>query len=222
MERTRARRGIDGGIYRRAPDRLLQTAAIAAGVILAMTGALVWRAQPLFVGVPRWQTMTAAVLTLIGGSAVVVTALSRGWRYAPWVLACATAVAMPTLMIGVLGGGPDETVRQVARAVTAARTGDEPLGVSRVFVRNLVFYTGRRHVDLIDDAQLDAFLRQDARALIVVPADILDRVEAAGTPRATRLAEFRYFNEGGLRLRSILWPEAARDVQRVVLVATRP
>ncbi len=222
MERTRARRGIDGGLYRRAPDRLLQTAAIAAGVILAVAGALVWRAQPLFVGVPRWQTMTAAVLTLTGGSAVVVTALSRGWRYAPWVLACATAVAMPALMIGALGGGPDETVRQVARAVTAARTGDEPVGVSRVFVRNLVFYTGQRHIDLIDDAQLDAFLRQDARALIVVPADILARVEAAGTPRATRLAEFRYFNEGGLRLRSILWPEPARDVQRVLLVATRP
>ena len=94
--------------------------------------------------------------------------------------------------------------------------------MSRVFVRNLVFYTGQRQVDLIDDAQLDAFLRQDARALIVVPADVLARVEAAGTPPATRLAEFAYFNEGGLRLRSILWPEAARDVQRVLLVATRP
>jgi hypothetical protein len=129
---------------------------------------------------------------------------------------------MPALMIGTLGGGPDETVRQVARALTTARRAGEPLGVSRVFVRNLVFYTGQRQIDLIDDTQLDAFLRQDARALVVVPAEILDRVEASGTPRATRLAEFHYFNEGGLRLRSILWPEAARDVQRVLLVATRP
>ena len=89
-------------------------------------------------------------------------------------------------------------------------------------MRNLVFYTGLRQIDLIDDAQLDAFLRQEGRALVVVPADVLDRVEASGTPRATRLGEFRYFNEGGLRLRSILWPDPARDVQRVLLVATRP
>jgi hypothetical protein len=36
------------------------------------------------------------------------------------------------------------------------------------------------------------------------------------------LGEFRYFNEGGMRLRSVLWPDPARDVQRVLLVATRP
>ncbi len=222
MERTRSRRGLDGGLYRRAPDRLLQAAAIGAGLILAAAGLLVWRAQPLFAGVPPWQTMTAAVLTSAGGFAVSATALSAKWRFAPWMLAAATAVAMPALIIGVLGGGPVESVRQVAQAVLSARRAEEPVGVSRVFVRSLVFYTGVRQTDLIDDAQLDAFLRQDGRALVVVPVEILDRVEASGTPRGVRLGEFRYFNEGGLRLRSILWPDPARDVQRVVLVATRP
>ncbi|MGE0362553.1 MAG: ArnT family glycosyltransferase [Vicinamibacterales bacterium] len=222
MERTRARRGLDGGLYRQAPDRLLQGAAIAAGVLLTAAGALLWRAQPLFVGVPAWQTTLAAGITVSGGVAVVAAAATSWWRLAPWVLAAATAVAMPAMMIGALGGGPDETVRQVARAVAAARRGGEPIGVSRAFVRNLVFYTGVRQTDLIDDAQLDAFLRQSGRALVVAPADVLERVEAAGAPRATRLGEFAYFNEGGLRLRSLLSPDLARDVQRVLLVATAP
>jgi len=222
IERTRARRGLDGGLYRQAPDRLLQTGSVLAGLVLAVTGGLVWQAQPLFVGVPAWYTVTAAAITATGGLAVIVAAFSRWWRHAPWVLAWAAAAAMPALMIGTLGGGPDETVRQVARAVTEARRAGEPVGVSRVFVRNLVFYTGTRQTDLIDDEQLAAFLRQDGRALVVVPADVLARVEAAGVPAPVRLAEFRYFNEAGLRLRSILWPDPERDVQRVLLVATRP
>ncbi len=222
MERTRARRGLDGGLYRQSPDRLFQGGAVAAGGLLALVGGLVWRAQPLFVGVPAWQTQAAAIIAGTGGLAVVATALSPRWRFAPWVLAGATALAMPAAMIGTLGGGPDETVSQVARAVVAARRGGEAVGVSRAFVRNLVFYTGVRQTDLIDDTQLDAFLRQTGRALVVVPADVLQRVEAAGTPRATRLGEFRYFNEGGLRLRSLLWPDPERDVERVLLVATAP
>ena len=129
---------------------------------------------------------------------------------------------MPAMIVGTLGGGPDETVGQVARAVVAARRAGEPIGVAGVFVRNLVFYTGVRQIDLFDDAQLDAFLRQDGRALAVVPVESLERVETAGAPAAVRLGEFRYFNEGGLRLRSVLWPDPARDVQRVLLVATRP
>lgn len=222
IERTRSRRGLDGGLYRQAPDRLLQTGAVLAGLMLAVSGALVWRAQPLFVGVPAWYTATAAAITTTGGLAVILAALSRWWRHAPWVLAWAAGAAMPALMIGTLGGGPDETVRQVARAVAAARRADEPVGVSRVFVRNLVFYTGTRQIDLIDDEQLTAFLRQQGRALVVVPADVLPRLEAGGVPPPVRLGEFRYFNEGGLRLRSILWPDPERDVQRVLLVATRP
>ncbi len=222
LERTRARRGLDGGLYRQAPDRLFQAAAMAAGLLLAVAGGLVWRARPLFVGVPDWQTTLAAGVSVAGGVAVIVIALSRWWRHAPWALAWATALAMPALTIGVLGGGPDEAVVRVGRAVADARRSDEPIGVSRVFVRNLVFYTGARQVDLIDDAQLEAFLRQAGRALVVVPADVLERVEAAGAPRPIRLGEFAYFNEGGLRLRSILWPDPERDVQRVLLVATRP
>ena len=53
-----------------------------------------------------------------------------------------------------------------------------------------------------------------------MPAEVLDRVESAGAPRAQRVAEFSYLNEAGLRLRSFLWPDPAHDVQRVLLVRT--
>ncbi len=220
-ERTRSRRGLDGGLYRQAPDRMLQGASLAAGAILLVAAGLVWRARPLFVDIPAWQAQSAAAVIAASGVAVVVVALSRAWRQAPWALAFASAVALPALVLGALAGGPDDTVHRVARAVVAARHGREPIGVSRVFVRNLVFYTGVKQTDLINDEQLTVFLSQAEPALVVVPADILARVEAAGAPRAMRVAEFAYLNEAGLRLRSFLWPDPARDVQRVLLVRTR-
>ncbi len=221
VDRTRARRGLDGGLYRQQPDRALQAASLASGAMLLVAAALLWRARPLFVDIPAWQSMAAAVAIGLGGAIVVLVALSRAWRHAPWVLVWASAVALPALVLGALGGGPQDAVQRVARAVVDTRQANEPVGVSRVFVRNLLFYTGVKQTDLITDEQLTVFLRQSGHALVVVPADVLDRVEAAGAPRATRLAEFPYLNEAGLRLRSFLWPDPARDVQRVLLVRTR-
>jgi hypothetical protein len=148
-------------------------------------------------------------------------AVSRRWKRAPWAIAVASGVAMPAMILGGLAGGREDAVRHAAAAVLSARRAAEPVGVSQVFVRNLVFYTGIRQTDLITDEQLTAFLSQSQRALVVAPRAVLERVEAAGAPRAVRVAEFAYLNEAGLRLRSFLWPDPARDVQRVVLVATR-
>jgi len=221
MERVRSRRGLDGGLYQSRPDRGLQVASVTSGLILVLAGALLWRARPLFVELPPLHSAVAAGVTALAGLAVIVTSLSRAWRDAPWVLAIGSSLALPALVIGGLAGGPEDAVHKAAQAVRAARRADEPIGVSRVFVRNLVFYTGLRQTDLIDDEQLTAFLGQEGRALIVVPLADLDRVEAAGARKATRLAEFAYLNEAGLRLRSFLWPDPARDVQRIVLVSTR-
>ena len=220
VDRTRSRRGLDGGMYRQPPDRGLQVASLASGAILLASAALLWRARPLFIDVPVGQSAGAAAVIGVAGAAVVVVALSRAWRQAPWALAFASAVAMPALVLGTLAGGPNDAVHHVAQAVLQARHANEPVGVSRVFVRNLIFYTGVTQTDLITDEQLIGFLSQPSPALVVAPAHVLDRVEAAGAPRATRLAEVPYLNQAGLRLRSFLWPDPARDVQRVVLVRT--
>lgn len=221
VERTRARRGLDGGLYRAPADRGLQAATLIAGVVLLAAGALLGRAQPLFVEMAPVRVFAAAAAITAAGVAVIVVALSRWWKHGPWAVAIASAVALPALVLGGLGGGQEDAVRRAATAVVAARRAAEPVGVSRVFVRNLVFYTGVKQTDLIDDAQLTAFLSQAGRALILVPVTDLERVERLGAPRPIRLAEFAYLNEAGLRLRSFLWPDPARDVQRIVLVATR-
>ena len=36
-----------------------------------------------------------------------------------------------------------------------------------------------------------------------------------------RIAELPYFNEAGIRVRTLLWPDPARDLTRAVLVANR-
>lgn len=221
MERGRSRRGLDGGLYQQRPDRGLQLACLASGAILMLAGALLWRARPLFVELPTWHSAVAAVVVALAGLAVMATALTRAWRDAPWVLAIGSSLALPALVLGSLAGGADDALHRVAARVRAERRADEPIGVSRVFVRNLVFYTGVRQVDLINDEQLTAFLAQDTRALVVLPLADLERVEAAGARPPRRLAEYAYLNQAGLRLRSFLWPDPARDVQRVVLVSTR-
>lgn len=220
-ERTRTRRGLDGGLYQSGPHRGIQAAAVASGGLLILTGALLYRAQPLFVELPAWQSATAAIVIVGAGLAVMATAWSRWWQAAPWVLAVGSAMALPAFVLGGLGGGPEDAVHKAAQAITAARRGDEAEGVSRVFVRNLVFYTGRRTTDLINDDQVVAFLAQPARVLVVLPLRDLERVEAAAGTRWVRLAEFPYLNEAGLRLRSFLQPDPARDVQRIVLIANR-
>lgn len=221
VDRTRPRRGLDGGMFPRGAHRGIQAATVASGLLLLLTGALLFRARPLFIELPAWQSALASAVIVGAGAAAIATAVSRAWRSGPWVLAVGSAVALPALVLGGLGGGPEDAVHKAAAAVRVARRADEPVGVSRVFVRNLVFYTGRRTTDLITDEQVVAFLSQADRALVVLPLEDLERVEATGGPRVIRLAEFQYLNEAGLRLRSFLWPDPARDVRRIVLVANR-
>ena len=92
---------------------------------------------------------------------------------------------------------------------------------SGVFVRNLVFYAGVKTTDVIGDEQARNFLAQPDRALMVAPASEVDRLEREQGVKLTRIAELLYFNEAGIRVRTLLWPERDRDLTRVVLVSNR-
>jgi hypothetical protein len=65
------------------------------------------------------------------------------------------------------------------------------------------------------------FLGQSDRALMVAPASEIDRLEREHGVKVQRLAELLYFNEAGIRVRTLLWPDRERDLTKVVLVSNR-
>ena len=221
VERTQEWRGHDG--VRSRPRRALPVVAgsVLSGLFLCALGLLLYRAQPLLINLQPIYTSIAAVLIIALGALVILTAIRNSWRAAPVVLAIAAAITLPTIQYGALAGGGDDTVQQMARLVMQNRTRHEPVGTYGVFVRNLVFYSGTKTTDIIDDEQARNFLAQPDRALMVAPVEWIDRLERERGLKLHRIAELPYFNEAGIRVRTLLWPEPSRDLSRVVLVANR-
>ncbi|MEO7157088.1 MAG: hypothetical protein ABI039_05980, partial [Vicinamibacterales bacterium] len=221
VERTQEWRGFDG--VRSRPRRALPVVvgSLLSGIFFVTLAILLYRAQPLLINVePRFTTLAAGLIA-VGGLGVMVMAASGNWRSAPLMIAVAAAVTLPAVQFGALSSGGDDTVRQLAKLVEQNRHGQEPVGTLGVFVRNLVFYSGVKTIDVIGDDQAKDFLGQADRALMVAAVDQIDRLEREHGVKVVRLAELRYFNEAGIRVRTLLWPEPDRDLTRVVLVANR-
>jgi hypothetical protein len=178
---------------------------------------LLYRAQPLFHNVPSFNTLLVAGIIAASGVAVIVVSCTSGWRSAPGMLAFSTAIAFALLPYGVLAAAHDSTVVQMAARVTTAYRPGDAIGTYQVFVRNLVFYTGLKHTDIIHDEHLVDWLSRNERALVVMQEADADRLEAGGLSMQ-RLVELPYFNEGAIRVRMLLWPEPAADIAKVVLV----
>ena len=221
VERTQEWRGLDGA--RSMPRRAMPVivGSFASGVFFVTLAVLLYRAQPLLINVqPAYTTVASAAIALVG-ALVIITSVSGQWRSAPIVIALAALVTLPAVQYGALSSGGDDTVRQMARLVQDHRTANEEIGTMGVFVRNLVFYSGLKTTDVITDEQARDFLSQANRALMVAPAETIDRLEQERGVKVTRLAELRYFNEAGIRVRTLLWPDPTRDLTRVVLVSNR-
>jgi 4-amino-4-deoxy-L-arabinose transferase-like glycosyltransferase len=221
IERTQQWRGLDG--TRSRPRRALGVVigSILSGAFLCVLGVLLIRAQPLLINVQPLYTTVAGATVAILGVLVMLTAASSQWRSAPAVLAIAAAITLPTIQYGALSSGGDDTVQQLARLVTQHRQGDEAVGTYGIFVRNLVFYSGLKTTDIIDDEQAANFLKRTERVLMVATAESVDRLEREQGLRLRRIAELPYFNEAGIRVRTLLWPEPSRDLARAVLVTNR-
>lgn len=221
VERTQEWRGFDG--VRSMPRRALPivVGSLLSGIFFMTLGVLLYRAQPLLINVQPVFTTIAAWLIALMGALVILAAISKNWRSAPVVVAIAAAVSLPALQYGGLSSGGDDTVRQMAQLVQQHRAAAEEVGTYGVFVRNLVFYSGIRTTDVIDDEQARNFLAQSNRALLVAPVEAIDRLERERGVTVRRIAELLYFNEAGVRARTLLWPDPARDLTRVVLVSNR-
>ena len=221
IERTQEWRGFDG--VRSSPRRALPVVvgSLLSGMFFVTLGVLLYRAQPLLINVQPAFTTIAAALVAIAGAFVMLVSMSSQWRIAPLVIAIAAAVTLPAAQYGALSSGSEDTVRQMAQLVQRHRKAAEPVGTLGVFVRNLVFYSGIKTTDVIGDEQARNFLMQADRALLVAPVEQIDRLEREHGVKVTRLAELLYFNEAGVRVRTLLWPDPARDLTRVVLVSNR-
>lgn len=221
VERTQEHRGLDGA--RSSPRRALPVVvgSLISGIFFVALAVLLYRAQPLLINVEPVYTTIASYLIATVGAIVILVAISGAWRSAPVVIALAGAITLPVVQYGALSSGGDDTVRQMARIVQEQRTGNEDVGTLGVFVRNLVFYSGVKTTDLIGDEQVKNFLSQPARVLMVAPVTEVDRLEREHGLKLNRVAELLYFNEAGVRVRTLLWPDRDRDLTRVVLVSNR-
>lgn len=221
LEKTRMWRSLDGARTRGGSSRAFVLGAALSGLFLLALAALLHRAQPLLINVAETFTFAAAVTIAIAGAVVLIVSLSGAWRAVPAVLALAAALSFPALQFGVFAASGDETVTQMARLVDRVRGDGAALTAYNVFVRNLIFYTRTEQAESYSDAQLRDFLVRPDRVLAVMPADIADRVEREQGVTLKRLAELPYFNSSGLRVGTILWPDPATDIERVVLVSNR-
>lgn len=221
LERTRDWRSLDGARVRLRRARPIAAAACIAGGLLLLLAVTIWRVQPLLLNVAPLQTAMAACVIGLMGLMVIVVGVSGAWRQVPVALAIASALSFVAIQFGVLTGSGDDTVEQVARAVVAARQHDEAVGTHQVLVRNLVFYTHVQSMDLITDEQVATFLDRSERVLVVAPADAVERIERAHGRHYVRVAEFPYFNQAGVRVRTLLSPEPGRDLSRILIVANR-
>ena len=221
VERTQEWRGFDGvrSLPRKAAPVVI--GSLLSGVFFVTLAVLLYRAQPLLINVQPVFTTIASYVIATAGALVILTAITSSWRMAPVVIALAGAITLPVIQYGALSSGGDDTVRQMSRLVQQQRTGNEPIGTWGVFVRNLVFYSGIKTTDVIGDEQAKNFLMQADRALMVAPASEIDRLEREQGVKVNRIAELLYFNEAGVRVRTLLWPDRSRDLTRVVLVSNR-
>ena len=94
------------------------------------------------------------------------------------MIALAAAVTLPAIQYGALSSGGDDTVPPDGAAgrssIAPATSRSARYGV---FVRNLVFYSGVKTTDVITDEQAQNSCRQADRALMVAPAETIDRLE---------------------------------------------
>jgi 4-amino-4-deoxy-L-arabinose transferase-like glycosyltransferase len=219
IERTSEWRSLDGARRTPRPNMAVVMGCVTSGLFLVMFATLLYRARALFLGVPEINSIVVAAVIALGGVATVVVGLSSAWRSAPGLLAFATALALAVLPYGVFADSGDSTVKTMAERVREAR-GAEDIAVAtyKVFVRNLVFYSGLQHTDIINDDHLRQWLAQNPRALIVMSSADATLLAANSGLSVERLAELPYFNEGVIKLRVLLWPDPATDLEKVVLV----
>lgn len=201
-------------------DPLVAGAGLLSGIVLCLFGALVYRAQSLLQGVSAAAVMGGVAGLVLSGGLVVLVAVSRRQHRLPGVLAVAAVVSTLAVQYVVLSRPGPEPVQDVAALVRASSGAEYPYGRYGVFVRNLVFYLERPHVDLASVEQVAAFLQSAEPVLGVVAETDLEQVRSRGVV-VHEVGRVSYLNTGNLKLNTLLWPDPGVHLQTIVLVSNR-
>jgi 4-amino-4-deoxy-L-arabinose transferase-like glycosyltransferase len=203
----------------RAPA--LTAATWITAVLFVLLAALLYRLQPLLADTPPPVLAFSALGMGAGGAALAIVALRRAWTTLPLATASAATALLLGLQFSVLAPGRPDAVERMAAFVAAHRTGDEPLGSLHAFTRNLIFYTGVKQLDLVDLEGAKRFLASDGRVLAVLRERDLPAASAGSPIPPHVLARVRHLNTANLRLRSVVNPDPAVELETVVLVTNR-
>jgi hypothetical protein len=200
---------------------LLAAATWASAAIFVLSAALLYRLQPLLEDTAPAMVGSAAPAMAAGGAALANIALRRAWTAEPLASAAAAMALLLGLQFSVLAPRRPAAVERMAAFVATQRAADEPLGSLHAFTRNLIFYTGLKQLDLVDVPGAARFLATDGRVLALLRERDLPAVSAAATAPPRVLARVRHLNTANLRLRSLLNPDPATELETILLVANR-
>ncbi len=201
-------------------DPVLQMPAAVIALLLATQAALFYRARPLIVMVPAMFQFAAVSAIAVAALVALGSALAQRSRLVPGAIAVAGALLLAGLQYGLSPAGRDP-VQDMAALVSQHRTKDQTIGTYRIFVRNLIFYTGVRQTDLPSEQRVVDFLRSSTPVLCVIGADELERIAGPLGLKTRVLGEVLYFNASAVKLRTLLDPDQARDLERVLLVTNQ-
>lgn len=218
MTRRLARTSDQSGSLR---DRLFAVSGVLSGTALVALGLLLYRASPLLPHLTSWQLMCAVAVIALSGLGVIVLTLSRKSRLVPAALTLGAATTLLALQYSLFSTNDPAPVERMAELVRATRGTSTALGTYHAFVRNLIFYTHLKQTDLPGANPLAAFLRSDSPVLCVIAEDELKRILQAQEVSVRRLGDVFYFNTANVKLRTLLQPDPARDLETVVLVANK-
>ncbi len=205
----------------RAPrHRSLAICGTASAVVLLVLAFLLHRARPLLFALSPVSGQIGVLVIVVAGIALALVSWFARHHWLPTALAASSCATLLALHYCVYSGAGLEPVQRIARLFAAERQHNEPSATHHVFVRNMVFYTGVKQSDLFDQEEATKFLNRPERVLVVMPEDALVLLERAGVS-VKRLASVLYFNPSGVRLRTLLSPEPAHDLETVWLVSNR-
>jgi 4-amino-4-deoxy-L-arabinose transferase len=202
-------------------DHLLAAATWITAIVFAVLAFAFVRMEPIFVNAYPLATWAAACLLGCSAIALAGIAATSSWRMLPVGTSAAGVLFLVSVWFGALAGNRPEPVEQMAALIHSHRSAQEPIGVLDVFTRNLGFYTGAPRMQLFGVEQAGTFLQSPARVLVVLRAADVAAVASASGLTLKTLGEVRYLNTANIRLRTLLRPDPAAEIETIALVTNR-